>query len=167
MSGFWHVRRSTIWTCTSTDTPRQKNDKFYRCKCTLGLVFRLPPLLYQAAPRPKRCASEWALQRVACPQCGIQTQRRQLRSHQQFTCPASRVAGTAPSARALQQIRNQWRGRGRGRGSLSSSATVAAHRALTASQRGVEVWSTEEFVDILRGGGKQRPERRRGNQCTG
>ena len=62
----------------------------------------------QAAPRPKRCASEWARQRVACPRCGIQTQRRQLRSHQQFTCPASRVAGTAPSARALQQVQTGW-----------------------------------------------------------
>ena len=74
----------------------------------------------QAAPRPKRCASEWALQRVACPRCGIQTQRRQLRSHQQFTCPAPRVAGTAPPAHALQQVRkqagSQGRGRGRGRG---------------------------------------------------
>ena len=45
VSGFWHVRRSTIWTCTPTDTPRQKNDKFYRCKRTLGLVFRIPPFL--------------------------------------------------------------------------------------------------------------------------
>ena len=107
---------------------------------------------------------------MACPQCGIQTQRRQLRAHQQFTCPASHVAGTAPSARALQHARKQagslGRGRGRGRGSLSSSVTVAAPSALTASQRGVEVWSTEEYVDILRGGGPQPPARRRGNQCT-
>ena len=124
----------------------------------------------QAALRPKRRASERALQRVACPQFGIQTQRRQLRAHQQFTCSASRVAGTAPSARALQHVREQagslGRGRGRGRGSLSSSATVAAPSALTASQRGVEVWSTEEYVDILRGGGSQPPARRRGNQWS-
>ena len=122
----------------------------------------------QAAPRPKRGASEWALQRVTCPRYDIQTQRRQLRSHQQFTCPASRVAGTAPSVRALQQVRKQAgsQGRGRGRGSLSSSATVAAPRALTVSQRGEKLWSTEEFVEILLGGGPQPPARRRGNQWS-
>ena len=48
----------------------------------------------QAAPRPKRRASAWALQRVACPQCGIQTQRRQLRAHQQFSFRAGSPACT-------------------------------------------------------------------------
>ena len=64
VSGFWHVRRSTIWTCTPTDTPRQKNDKFYRCKRTLGLVFRLPPFLLLSSlrrPMPRRQVSRQLL----------------------------------------------------------------------------------------------------------
>ena len=43
---------------------------------------------------------------------------------------------------------------------------MAAPRALTVAQRGVEVWSTEEFVEILLGGGPQPPARRRGNQWS-
>ena len=41
---------------------------------------------------------------------------------------------------------------------------MAAPRALTASQRGVDVRPTDEFVDILRSGGPQPLARRRGNQ---
>ena len=43
---------------------------------------------------------------------------------------------------------------------------MAAPRALTVSQRGEKVWSTEEFVEILLGGGPQPPARRRGNQWS-
>ena len=43
---------------------------------------------------------------------------------------------------------------------------MAAPSALAASQRGVDVWSTEEYVDILRGGVPQPPDQRRGNQWS-
>ena len=61
VSGSRHVRRSTTWTCTPSGTPRRKNAKLYRCRRTLGLVFRLPPLLLPLSsprrPMPRRQVS--------------------------------------------------------------------------------------------------------------
>ena len=79
-----HVRRSTTWTCTPPDTPRRKNAKLYRCRRTLGLVFRLPPLLLPSVLPGVRCrggrspggsSSQTLCFRMGYSACGVPTVR--------------------------------------------------------------------------------------------